>query len=632
MKTFLYIILSGCMLLLGACSDKVEVVEDVVIAVDKPVVEDITYSSARISVTISSSAPSITEREVCYSTAPNPNTLSNVVKYTGTEDSFSVTLEELAVNTMYYVKAYVIDKEAGLVYSEVQTFSTLDPGIPDELENYEPPTYSDDYTPIADWINHDQWNLANVHDPTVFKAEDGYYYMYQTDASYGGAAEKGGGHFYCRRSKDLVYWEYLGGSMPQVPAWVKEKLNEYRSTLGLDPIESPNYGYWAPVARKVRDGLYRLYYSIVIDNPIEPDHNPEAWGERAFIGLMETSDPASNVWQDKGFVICSSSDKGTDWYHNPNDYWSGYFKWNAIDPSYIITPEGQHWLVYGSWHSGIAAVELDPETGKPVEALPLPWGTADDIVPYGTTIARRNDSRWQGSEGPDIVYRDNYYYLFLAYDAVDVPYNTRVVRSTSILGPYYGIDGTNVSEASGGEAFPLVTHPYKFSNSNGWVGISHCCVFSDEADNWFYASQARLPKDVPGINASNAVMMGHVRRILWTEDGWPLVMPERYGAVPGIPVEEYELAGNWEYIELKYEYATQQTSVRLTLTADHRVTAGPWEGKSWSFDESKQMLLIDDAIKLYVVREVDWERQPRTHTIVFAGYNGQTTHWGKRSK
>ena len=127
-------------------------------------------------------------------------------------------------------------------------------------------------------------------------------------------------------------------------------------------------------------------------------------------------------------------------------------------------------------------------------------------------------------------------------------------------------------------------------------------------------------------------MMGHVRRILWTEDGWPLVMPERYGAVPDIPVEEYELAGNWEYIELKYEYGTQQTSVRLTLTADHKVTAGPWKGKSWSFDESKQMLLIDDAVKLYVVREVDWERQPRTHTIVFAGYEGQTTHWGKRSK
>ena len=32
------------------------------------------------------------------------------------------------------------------------------------------------------------------------------------------------------------------------------------------------------------------------------------------------------------------------------------------------------------------------------------------------------------SEGPEVIYRDGYYYLFLAYDALDVPYNTRVVR------------------------------------------------------------------------------------------------------------------------------------------------------------------------------------------------------------
>ena len=27
---------------------------------------------------------------------------------------------------------------------------------------------------------------------------------------------------------------------------------------------------------------------------------------------METSDPASNIWEDKGFVVCSASDKGKD--------------------------------------------------------------------------------------------------------------------------------------------------------------------------------------------------------------------------------------------------------------------------------------------------------------------------------
>lgn len=622
----------SCMLFLGACSDKAteEATALPSVSLDKPVVSEIAYTSAVVQVNIEGNH--LKEKGVCYSTNSSPNVLNNAIKDNGDSNVFSVQINGLSINETYYVRSYAIDSESELYYSETVNFTTKSNEQIEALENYEPPTYSDNYTPIADWINHKQWNLANVHDPTVFKAEDGYYYMYQTDASYGNAAEQGGSHFYCRRSKDLVYWEYLGGSMTQVPDWVKQKLNEYRSTLGLPAIESPNYGYWAPTAKKVKDGLYRLYYSIVINDPIEPDHNPEAWGERAFIGLMETNDPASNKWEDKGFVICSSSDKGTNWYHDPNDYWNGYFKWNAIDPSYIITSEGKHWLVYGSWHSGIAAIELDPETGKPLETLPNPWGTEEDIQAFGTTIARRNSSRWQGSEGPDIIYRNNYYYLFLAYDAVDVPYNTRVVRATNILGPYYGIDGTNVSSDNGGEAFPLVTHPYKFNGSNGWVGISHCGIFSDGNDNWFYASQARLPKDVPDIGASNAVMMGHVRRILWTDDDWPLVLPERYGAVPNTPIKEHELIGEWEHINMQYQYSIQQESVKMTLSADHKITSGTWKDKTWSYDESKQLLIINNSIKLYLAREVDWERSPRTHTIVFAGYENKTTHWGKLSK
>src|SRR5699024_7448428 len=70
------------------------------------------------------------------------------------------------------------------------------------------PTYSDNYTPLSAWASRSQWNLANVHDPTVEKSGE-YYYMYGTDASYGNAHE-GKGHFPYRRSKDLVNWEFMG--------------------------------------------------------------------------------------------------------------------------------------------------------------------------------------------------------------------------------------------------------------------------------------------------------------------------------------------------------------------------------------------------------------------------------------
>lgn len=499
-------------------------------------------------------------------------------------------------------------------------------GTPADIADYTGPAYNDDYTSIAAWSSRAKWNLANVHDPSVMLADDGYYYMVQTDASYGNAHD-GHGHFHQRRSKDLVNWEYQGFTMEKAPDWVKQKLNEYRKELGLDPINNPNYGYWAPVVRNCGNGTYRMYYCIVVNDLIATG---SLWSERAFIGLMETSNPSDNYsWVDKGMVVCSSSDMGSNWF---GAQWDGaYFRYNAIDPTYIVTTEGQHWLIYGSWHSGIAALQLDPSSGMPLNDIGKPWGeSASEIAGFGQRIASRNIlSRWQASEGPEVVYRDGYYYLFLAYDGLDVPYNTRVVRSKSVTGPYLGIDGTDVTN-NGGEAYPIVTHPYKFNDSYGWVGISHCAVFDDGKDNWYYASQGRMPADVPGINASNAIMLGHVRAIRWTKDGWPLVMPERYGAVPKVAITESELIGEWQHIDLSYSYGKQMSPVSMVLGDDHKVASGQWKGEKWSYNSSDQILTVG-AVDLYLARECDWEKEGRPATIVYAGLsaNGKTTYWGK---
>ena len=135
------------------------------------------------------------------------------------------------------------------------------------LSTYTPPSYIDDYASMAGWDQRGSWNLANVHDPTVMKADDGYYYMYQTDASYGNSLD-GHGHFFCRKSKDLINWTWVGPTMRRQPSWVATKVNEYRAKEGLPAIKHFRYGFWAPCARKVRNGLYRMYYCIVVDNYI----------------------------------------------------------------------------------------------------------------------------------------------------------------------------------------------------------------------------------------------------------------------------------------------------------------------------------------------------------------------------
>ncbi|MCD8167656.1 MAG: arabinan endo-1,5-alpha-L-arabinosidase [Bacteroides sp.] len=634
----------GCTLLAGACSDKEE--GDTgkgtgSITISLPSCSQLTGSGIVLTAQAEAEEKAVAQRGFCYATTPDVDIDHTLAGASGTGKMFTASLKDLKPNTSYYVKAFITTKDNQTVYSPELVFTTLSRETDELLANYTAPDYPDNYLSVAEWSKRSEWNLSNVHDPTIMKADDGYFYMYQTDASYGNVHNQDvlhgeNGHFYARRSRDLVHWEYLGATMRGTPAWVKEKLNELRLELGLLPIGNPSHGYWAPVARNLGSGTYRMYYSIVTDHYIQSGNKTggafeNSWTERSFIGMMETTDPAGNQWEDKGYVICSSTDRGLNWWRDSASDWNGYFKWNAIDPTYIITKEGEHWLIYGSWHSGITAVQVDATTGKPLGDLGVPW-KSEYLSGYGQLIHTRNiHQRWQGSEAPEIIYNPetDYYYLFMAYDELSVAYNTRVARSKNITGPYLGINGVNVT--TGADIYPVITHPYKFINGHGWVGISHCAVFEDGAGNWFYASQGRLPKDIPQINASNALMMGHIRSIRWTQDGWPLVMPQRYGATPLAKITLSELIGDWEHIDLEYSYGQQKEASLMTLAGDYQITAGTWKGNSWSFDEEKQILTAN-GIDLYLQRETDWEANPRKHTIVYAGYTTTKTYWGKRNR
>lgn len=464
-----------------------------------------------------------------------------------------------------------------------------DPGTGQE-ESFNFNQYPDHYGHIASWSTRSRWGFYNVHDPAILLADDGYYYCYSTDASYGNEAPPG---LQVRRSEDLLNWEWVGLAFDGLP----EQGEAFIRANGGEPFDA----IWAPYAYKVGDE-YRLYYSLSSPTP-----------RLSAIGLVTSSNP-DGPWEEKGLVVTSLANNER--------------QTNAIDPTVIIAQNGEHWFYYGSAWDGIYILQLDPATG-----LALNEGDK------GRRIAQRGftNGRINGNiEGPEIIYNPEQqkYYLFIAYDWLETKYNVRVGRSDSPDGPFYDFHGQDMNLDRDDE--PMILGSYKFEGHPGYQGVSHPGVFQDEEGQFYMATQAR-PSD--GI----FFMTMHIRKMFWTKDGWPVVSPQRYGKLAQSPVAEEDLTGTWEYIEHGYDvvpgYAEEQTNPgfqiaeRITLGADGTINGS--QENQWSFNAPWLTLSWDngEAVdEVYVEWGRDWENQvPKT--LIFTGLNQEgTAVWGKKSE
>ena len=439
-----------------------------------------------------------------------------------------------------------------------------------DFQNYEGPMYFDTYH--ERYNQEESWAHYNVHDPTVYKDGE-YYYMYNTDVGLGYDAGSGA---LKRRSKNLVDWEFLGRAFDGVPQSARDFFLQH----------NPNYtdnGIWAPFITKY-ENEYRLYYSA----PGGLD------GENlAFIGLA-TSSSANGPWVDQGKVTTSV----------PND------TINAIDPTVLIdSAGGKHWMAYGSYQNGIYMVELDPATGK--------IKTEGD---RGHRIAARNGGRHAAIEGPELSYRDGWYYLFVSYDWLEDHYNVRVGRSRNPEGPYYDIQGNNMAAYS--DNGPMIQAPYRFNHHEGWQGTAHCAVYEDDGQYYMF-NQAR-----PSLSIFNMVL--HVRKVFWI-DGWPVVSPERYAQVPQCEIPEDSLVGEWEHLLLIYNTSQMHaTTDKIELGADGTINSN--SNNEWSLEDSLLTLSWNNGEfvdQLIVSRGWDWEN--RCLTLVYTGMNADgLCMWGKK--
>lgn len=172
-------------------------------------------------------------------------------------------------------------------------------------------------------------------DPSVIKAEDGYFYAYATEDDWGGT---NGLHIVpIIRSTDLVNWTFVTNAFSQKPTW-------------------KNQGFiWAPDINLV-NGKYYLYYSYSL------------WGDpNPGIGLA-IADKPEGPFTDLGKIL-QSEEIGVA---------------NSIDPFYI-EDEGIKYLFWGSYR-GIYGIQLS-EDGKTISGDK--FKIASDFF-EGTYIMKKN--------------------------------------------------------------------------------------------------------------------------------------------------------------------------------------------------------------------------------------------------
>lgn len=310
---------------------------------------------------------------------------------------------------------------------------------------------------LADRMTGD---IAPVHDPAIIKQGDTYY-VFSTSRPRDEA-----GQIPVRTSKDLISWTRAGAVFAQMPDWAKREIPKAN-------------GIWAPDI-SFANGEFRLYYAV------------STFGSnRSAIGLATspTLDPsAPNYrWTDKGQVLASTV---------ANDF-------NAIDPAAFIDRDGQAWLAFGSFWTGIKMVRLDPATGL---------RAVDDQKIY--SLARRPAP--DAIEAAFLIDHGGYYYLFASFDfccrGVDSTYYTVVGRSKAVTGPYLDYDGKPMMEGYG----QILLHG-KLDPTGRWRGPGHSAILKD-GDRLLIAYHA-YDAQHGGIPTLRINPLG------WTADGWPVARP-----------------------------------------------------------------------------------------------------------
>jgi arabinan endo-1,5-alpha-L-arabinosidase len=346
---------------------------------------------------------------------------------------------------------------------------------------------------------------TGAHDPSTIIKRNGVYHIWAT-----------GNQIYHMTSTDLINWTpaatvFAAGTWP---AWINGYVTGFAGN------------FWAPEC-VFMNGKYYMYYSC-------------SMGQRpCAIGVATSTD--LTTWTDQGMVVYS-------------DNTSAY---GSIDPAVFTDASGKVWMAFGSHLTGNWLVQLDPATGKRLDA---------NIK----NIAGSNP--YSENEASYVMQHGGFYYLFynkgICCAGVSSTYYVQMGRSTNPDGPY--LDKNGVDLLNGGGSNFLV-------GTSNYVGPGQVGLFVENGTNY-------LTYHYYNANANGAPTLG-IGSLSWDATGWPAATQD------WLPAGTYTIAN--------------QNSGKLWASASCSATAGQALVQSTATGQAcQQWKLVPQGSGVYKITNV----------------------------
>lgn len=423
----------------------------------------------------------------------------------------------------------------------------------------------------GDAYSFDDSKGVSVHDPSIFKSNDGEYYVT-------------GSHIASAKSDDLISWSTVSAGVYDSNKTLVKEGDTLRNSC-------QKAFAWCDAAqvqweREDKDWETNVWASDIIYNKAMGKYCYYAcssvWGTTASVIWFATSDNPEGTFEFSECIVYSGFNNRTKlgkpktrihysftnigdliksgvftdeevmnsgWFNSNGDYDCSCGKYpNCIDPAPFYDKEGGLWLAYGSFSGGIYIIPLIEETGMP--DYDYMKSTDGYDMYFGKQLSKTNEETGGTGEGPFIVYdsETDYYYMFLTYGGLGAlaGYNIREYRSKNPDGPYEDIAGNSALDMK--NTGIKISGNYQFSSDDtAYLSGGHSSCLVDDDGRIYQAYHTRYNDGEGGFHNVQIHQMGR------TADGWLTMLPFSYSGEELKSISADDICGTYEAVDFTNE-------------------------------------------------------------------------------